>query len=134
MPVVGLTPKVPLRIPSGAQYSMIQSYAGLVKQNFKNLILTAPGERVMDIEFGVGLRNFLFEMNSESTYDEIGARIAQQVERYMPFLEITGIRFLASNESVDNSMVTIKIRYDITPLDVEDLLSIDSIKTAAALF
>lgn len=134
MPVSGLTPKVPLRIPNGAQYSMVQTYARLVKQNFKNLILTAPGERMMDIEFGVGLRNFLFEANNESTYDEIGARIAQQAARYMPFLEISGLRFLASDESVDNSTVTIVVRYEIIPLDVQDTLSIDSTRAAATFF
>ena len=35
----------------------------VIKQNFKNLVLTNPGERVMLTDFGVGIRRFLFEMN-----------------------------------------------------------------------
>ena len=88
---------------------------------------------MMDIEFGVGLRKFLFEMNSESTYDEIGAKITQQTERYMPFLDIIGIRFLSSDEGIDNSTVTVRVRYEIVPMGVEDIVAIDAVRVAAAM-
>ena len=58
----GIGPKLPLqRDDINGNYSLITSYAEEVKQNFKNLLLTAPGERMMNPDFGVGLRNFLFE-------------------------------------------------------------------------
>ena len=40
-------------------YSLTKTLAQNIKQNFKNLILTSPGERVMIADFGVGIRNFL---------------------------------------------------------------------------
>ena len=53
----GISPKLPLLVdkqdgPYGLNKRLNQS----IKQNFKNLILTSPGERVMIPEFGVGLK------------------------------------------------------------------------------
>ena len=42
--IAGLTPVVPLRIGLNNQFLMVQEYSSLAKQNFKNLLLTAPGE------------------------------------------------------------------------------------------
>ena len=39
---------------------MISDISENIKQNFKNLILTVPGERVMLPDFGVGLKQYLF--------------------------------------------------------------------------
>lgn len=131
--VAGLTPSVPLRTSGKSQYRMIETYNGLVKQNFKNLLLTSPGERIMDPHFGVGLRNFLFESNNQATYDKIGAKISQQVARYMPFMNVTGIRFTTSDEDIDNSTVTVRVSYTIIPLGVEEVLDIDAIRAGGTL-
>ena len=57
----GLSPKLPLRRDFEDGYSMNKNYREMVKQNVKMLLLTAPGERIMDPEFGIGLQTFLFE-------------------------------------------------------------------------
>ena len=74
-------------------YALHKDLIGVVKQNFKNLVLTAPGERIMDPNFGVGMRRFLFEQNNAPTHASIRARIRRQVAEYMPFLDITDISF-----------------------------------------
>ena len=54
----GIGPKLPLqRDDKFGNYGLISSYNEEVKQNFKNLLLTCPGERMMIPDFGVGLRN-----------------------------------------------------------------------------
>ena len=55
------SPKLPLTStdedgPWGLNKTLLET----TKQNFKNLLLTNPGERVMDTFFGVGLSRFLF--------------------------------------------------------------------------
>ena len=65
-------------------YSLTKTLADNIKQNFKNLILTVPGERVMISDFGVGIRNFLFENNSSILQNDISVRISEQVATYMP--------------------------------------------------
>ena len=51
----------PLRNDSTG-YEMVQDYTTLTNQNLKSLILTVPGEHTMNMEYGVGLRKYLFEM------------------------------------------------------------------------
>ena len=53
--------KLPLAQDSADGYAMIKRLKTLVKQNLKMLILTNPGERVMEPDYGVGIRQFLFE-------------------------------------------------------------------------
>ena len=59
--MASLAPKLPLTLDSGDGYTSIKILKTMIKQNFKMLILTNPGERVMNPDFGVGIRQFLFE-------------------------------------------------------------------------
>ena len=75
----GLTPKLPLGYDSAGGYINIDNYKDLVRQNFKMLVLTIPGERVMMPEFGVGLKKYLFEANTQKTRSNISSKIYEQV-------------------------------------------------------
>tara|TARA_R110002020_G_scaffold412409_2_gene622001 strand:- start:446 stop:745 length:300 start_codon:yes stop_codon:yes gene_type:complete len=94
----------------------------VLKQNFKNLVLTAPGERVMLPTFGVGIRNFLFEPNISSTYGAISSKIKQQVRQWMPFISIDDMRF--ETDPVNENLVGIQISYTISPLELSDVLEL----------
>jgi len=53
----GLSPKLPLTVSEVfGPYNLNTNFEDLAKQNLKMLILTIPGERIMDPNFGVGLR------------------------------------------------------------------------------
>ena len=54
-----LAVKLPLSLDGVDGYTSIKSYRQLATQNLKMLVLTCPGERIMDPMFGVGLKNFL---------------------------------------------------------------------------
>ena len=72
----GVSPKLPLIVDDlDGHYGLTKTVREAVKQNFKNLILTSPGERVMDSNFGVGLRNFLFENFTIEVGENIRFRI-----------------------------------------------------------
>ena len=59
---VGISVKLPLRVTGeDGAYALHKYLIGVVKQNFKNLVLTSPGERFMDPNFGVGAFALLFE-------------------------------------------------------------------------
>jgi len=125
--MAGVTPQLPLNVDSiDGHYKLIKSYKNTVRQNFKNLILTSPGERMMDPEFGVGIRNFLFENASAELTSQIEARIYEQVEIYLPFVEVTNVSFnLTSGEVFNNpNALNVTVSYYIIPLQFYDNLEI----------
>jgi len=66
-----LSVALPLRYSTTDGYQMNKTIKRLIKQNLKMLLLTNPGERVMDPTFGVGLSAYLFENFAEDVYAEI---------------------------------------------------------------
>ena len=59
------------------------------KNNLINILLTEPGERIFLPNFGVGLRQLLFE--NEINEDGLKEQIYSQVEQYLPQITITDI-------------------------------------------
>ena len=109
------------------KYASNETYLDMVKQNFKNLILTIPGERAMLPDFGVGLFELLFSQGNTSILrDDIAARVQEQVSTYMPYLEITNIIFSSSEEKAqtDPNSISMRIEYKILPLSLIDFLEI----------
>jgi len=111
---------LPLTYDSGDGFTMLKQIRNVAKQNFKMLILTNPGERVMEPEFGVGLKRYLFENFSETVYADIDSRIRKQVAIYMPILVIQEIEFMSSDQ--DNNYLAISIVYQIPGIGATDLL------------
>jgi len=108
-------------------YVLTKTIAQNVKQNFKNLLLTAPGERVMLPNFGVGLREFLFRNNSFELQNDISDRVNSQVKTYMPFLDVDEIEFLEEKGiAIKNfkNTLSIKIFYSVPSTGLSDMITI----------
>ena len=97
---------------------MIKTIRQMAKQNFKMLILTIPGERIMEPNFGVGLSTFLFQNGSRASKG-IKQRIQNQTQTYMPAIQLTSIDI---NTSPDTNSMNISIAYSIPSLGINDLL------------
>ena len=123
----GISVKLPMSFHPGDGYTLNKTYYDSVKQNFKMLLLTAPGERMMDPLFGVGLRNYLFEQNHPITKGNIESRIQSQVKKYMPFVTVMNVEFgeLDENEAIKSNSITISITYRIDPLSSVDKISVE---------
>ena len=121
-----LTPKLPLAIDGSTGYKMIDNYTDLVKQNFKNLMLTNPGERIMDPSLGVCITTFLFEIYNPILYEDITSKIREQVNRYLSYIEIQDVAFNSQriDDDIDSNFLSIFIKYRIVPLDLSDVLEI----------
>ena len=110
--------KVPIMFDSGDGFTMLKTVKQTVKQNFKMLILTNPGERVMYPDYGVGLKQFLFENFASVTEDEVRARIQSQAKIYLPLIRIQNIQVGQSSAQ----HLSIQITYSIPDLGIRDLL------------
>jgi phage baseplate assembly protein W len=111
---------LPLAIDSGDGFKMIKTIKSLVKQNLKMLLLTDPGERVMEPEFGVGLRRYLFLNFDQSIYAEIETNIKKQVATYIPIVTIKRIVFDTSAQ--DANKLGFSLEYSIPNIGIRDLL------------
>lgn len=125
----GISPKLPLSYDViDGPYRLNRTLGETIKQNFKNLILTMPGERIMIPDFGVGLYGFLFENVSGEVLDELVNRITEQTQTYMPMINLVAIDFITSDEDPNISFNEVRtvIKYNILPLDQDDELIITS--------
>ena len=123
----GYSPKLPLQRDPQDGFRLTRTLKEVTSQNLKMLVMTSPGERVMEPAFGVGIYNFLFELETDSTRMKIRDRINEQVNKYMPFVEITGISFSPTEgpEYGPNSL-GIVIKYAIPSLGEADILRIQA--------
>jgi len=103
-------------------FTMYYSVRATMKQNFKMLILTNPGERVMEPGFGVGIKQFLFTNFAADYKAQISSKIQSQVARYMPSIAIRSIDYIDATQ--DNNRLAIQIKYSVPELNLQDLLDI----------
>tara|TARA_R100000426_G_scaffold19771_1_gene17098 strand:+ start:11930 stop:12307 length:378 start_codon:yes stop_codon:yes gene_type:complete len=101
-------------------YSLTKTLNDNIKQNVKNIMLTSPGERVMISDFGVGIRNFLFEIDSFENQNRISRRIREQFSEYLPFIEINSIEFSTNNEMI----IGVRLFYSVPSINFSDLFEI----------
>jgi phage baseplate assembly protein W len=109
----GYSPKLPISRDLDDGYALTKSLEQVASQNLKHLLLTSPGERMMDPDFGVGLKRYLFEMRTEEVNYEINSKIREQVSKYLSYIVIQNINF--ENDSNNANLVNIMIIYNILP-------------------
>ena len=124
----GYSPVIPLQQDKeDGFYVLTKTIAQNTKQNFKNLLLTSPGERVMIPDFGVGIRRALFENLSFQLKNEISSRIEAQAEKYMPFLAVNEVEFLDSENSPEEMLentLAIRVFYSLPGQGIEDVITV----------
>ena len=113
---------LPLTLSDEYGYEMLTDLKSVFKQNLKTLILTEPGERVMDSSYGVGIRKFLFENFSQSLLSNIDSKIREQARTYIPAINILQINFDTSG--IDRNTINIAILYSIPGVGARDSLSV----------
>ena len=74
---------------------------------FENILLTNPGEKLSDPNFGVGLRSFLFE--PQNNYFDLENIIGDQLSEYAQGIQILNVAVDLSG--VDTNSVSVSIQY-----------------------
>ena len=78
------------------------------RANLISILLTQPGERINQPNYGVGLKRKLFENNlDESTLLE---DISNQTSFYMPEISLNSVKI---NQDIDEYKITIALDYSI---------------------
>lgn len=124
----GLSPVAPLMSDDVDGLALNKNYFQLVQQNLKMLLLTSPGERIMEADFGIGMRRVLFEQDHPQTYASISARIYKQCAQYLPYLEVENVEFFSQGmgyPDMPDNMVRVKILFTIKPLNRRGELEVE---------
>jgi phage baseplate assembly protein W len=107
---------LPFDGPSGP-FNKTYSTKEQVKYNLINLLLTDPGERIMNPEFGCGLRRALFEGINENLTERIQNIIAINVYKFIPEIELTGVDV---DSIKDDHRVYVTVNYKLVISQEED--------------
>tara|TARA_R110002167_G_scaffold321032_5_gene526839 strand:+ start:3030 stop:3437 length:408 start_codon:yes stop_codon:yes gene_type:complete len=71
-------------------FSGTQTVKEQVKSNLLNLLLTDKGERINQPNFGIGLKNLLFEQSIDE--EELKEKITHQMGLFVPEIELVDLK------------------------------------------
>lgn len=118
---INYQPEFPLQYDETVgPYKSITSLEESLQRNFKNLLMTNPGEWPMRPEVGIGLKRYLFNNFNESEISELQARINDQLNKFLPSIQLLGLEALAPGEDQDTNFLGIRIVYAILGKTVVD--------------
>ena len=83
-----------------------ESIKDQIKSNILNVLLTYPGERINLPNFGVGLKQLIFEQKVD--LETLKQNIQSQINRYVPNVSLKHIR---SSKSNDEHIISIFLSY-----------------------
>ena len=127
---VGFAPELPLNVTNeDGPFALLKTIPEIAAQNLKMVVMTSPGERIMDAKFGVGIRNYLFWQYVPATLSDIENRIRSQTAKYLPYIKISNIHFNGGQGGVaggvlSDNLLSIRIEYSIVPLEIGAVLTI----------
>jgi phage baseplate assembly protein W len=114
---------LPFDGPSGP-FNSTYSTKDQIKSNLINLILTNKGERVFNPEFGLGLRNILFEGLTDDIIPRIQNLIAVGVNTFIPEIIITET---IVDLNKDNNRISITVNYRLRISGTADQITVQFI-------
>ena len=98
----------------------------LIKNDILQLLLTVPGERVMRPDFGVNLRNFVFESMSSPQLSILRSEIQNQIASQEPRVNIESV-VLKRDDDNNRLQINIVVNLKKDPkrqLSIEQFISL----------
>lgn len=120
----GYSIKLPFQYdPSDGPYRTTKTIKETISQNLRTLFLTNPGERIMNSDFGIGIRKFLFENMSPELVDRLEGKIHSQITKYIKGVQIISIQ--VSQISIQPNGLEISLTYAIPGISNSVLFSLE---------
>jgi len=117
MPTNVLAVQFPLKINSETGALLVYTMSELqsvIEQNIKMILLTNPGERLFNDNFGVGLSRYLFLQESQilngvpgdDRFPPLRQYIRTQLQAYMPYITVENILL-----STKQNLLNVQFKY-----------------------
>lgn len=119
-PIGILTPMRPAK-KLGTLFEMSGDLPTQIKDNFKNMIATNHGERLMLFDYGANLKPLAYEIGTETGDAAAIARISATTRKYMPYITLETFEPIRET-STDGSLsrVGVRVSYSIPNLGVNN--------------
>lgn len=92
-----------------------------IRNNLINYVLTNPGERLFDPNYGLGLKNYIFEQITNDSIDSLSFKIQTDINQYFPSIQAK-INIIPDN---DFNTINIYINYSIINTGITDTIEIN---------
>ena len=103
-------------------FTQCKDIQDVARQNLLMVIMTSPGERVWEANFGVGLKLYLFENDTPQLRSTLRRSIISQAGKYIPYVKINKVDFSASNP--DENMFSVVVNYTVKVTGTSETLAI----------
>ena len=96
-------------------FKMHRNIAAQIQDNFKNLLLTNRGDRVIQTDIGADLQKLAMERTAPDDFDsEAMIRIKRTTDKYMPFIILDSFESKIIRKEEDSvGRVNILIKYNV---------------------
>ena len=110
----------PIGTSTTGGYFAKNSGTQLVKNNLKQLILTSKGERVMLPNFGMNLKNYLFEQLDDQTFNNVKLEILNGLARYGQGVNLLKLGVFNNDDVTPTGLqgITVKLAVEIKNTDI----------------
>ena len=105
---IGIVTPVRLSHTNASFFEMNIDLKKQIRDNFRNMIATNHGERLMLNDFGGNLAELAFELGTESIDTEAMKRISKTTAKYMPFLSLDSFEPI-KEKSLDGSLARVGV-------------------------
>ena len=104
--------KLPLTQGDLSTFAQTKTTFEQAKHNIRNLLLTIPGERLGQPEFGSNLHLLVFEQMDENFEDIIEATISNAIKTWLPYINIKNINFGKVSENQININIDFGLSFE----------------------
>ena len=111
----------PLRADNNNDFALTKTSLQQSQHNLKNLLLTYPGERVHQPNFGSKLRQLCFEQLDDGLPIRIEEEIKRSVSNWLPYINIIEVQTLTSDSDINNIYVTVKYSTILNPQTMQQI-------------
>ena len=119
----------PLKQDKFNDFAMTKTSIQQASHNLKNLLLTVPGERVGQPEFGSRLRALCFEQIDDELPGKLEEEVKQAVSIWLPYINIQEVNTLTEEQDQNKIHVEIKFSTTLNPQTTESI-TVDASYTA----
>ena len=109
----------PLRKDNNTNFAMTRNSLQQAKHNIKNLLLTYPGERVGQPEFGSRMRELVFEQIDDELPNRIEEEVRRTISIWLPYINILEVNTLTDDGDENKIFVEVKYSTSLSPQSLE---------------